>query len=198
MKHDFTKVAFTETTRSWQEKMGSRSVYAGVEDQGGTTGMDEGTMEFIKNRDAFYISTVNSEGWPYLQYRGGPKGFLRIIDDSTLAFPDYGGNRQYLRTANIADTHKAMLFLMDYPLRARLKIWAQAEVHSTKDRPDLLHWFEGQVHPKPMERVFILDIKGMDWNCPQHIQQRFTLEEILDSPILMETIQERSKWGPIP
>ena len=135
---------------------------------------------FIAERDSFYLATVSETGWPYVQHRGGPKGFLRVLDPHTLAFADLGGNRQLLSTGNLnAGNDRIALFLMDYPQRARLKIMGHARVLDARDEPALAKKVAGEQSALGnTERVFIIDIVSFDWNCPQHITPRYTEEEI--------------------
>jgi predicted pyridoxine 5'-phosphate oxidase superfamily flavin-nucleotide-binding protein len=135
-------------------------------------------VQFIAERDSFYLATVSSSGWPYIQHRGGPKGFLKVLDDKTLAFADFRGNRQYLSIGNVTTDDKTALFLMDYANRLRLKILVHLEV---KDLSDDLALAEKLVLPgykAIAERVVLLHLEAYDWNCPQHITQRFTEEEL--------------------
>jgi hypothetical protein len=135
--------------------------------------------EFIGRRDSFYMATVTSDGWPYLQHRGGPAGFLRVIDPQTLGFADFKGNRQLLSTGNLAARDRVSLFLMDYPRRERLKILGHARVLDARDQPGLTD----QLTPLPelrgnVERLFLIDVISFDWNCPKYITPRYTEEEV--------------------
>jgi predicted pyridoxine 5'-phosphate oxidase superfamily flavin-nucleotide-binding protein len=135
--------------------------------------------EFIARRDSFYMATVTSDGWPYLQHRGGPAGFLKVIDPQTLGFADFQGNRQLLSTGNLAAGDRVSLFLMDYPHRERLKILGHARVFDARDRPDLVE----QLAPTPdlrgkIERLFLINVVSFDWNCPKYITPRYTEEEL--------------------
>ena len=135
-------------------------------------------VQFIAERDSFYLATVSSSGWPYIQHRGGPKGFLKVLDEKTLAFADFRGNRQYLSIGNATTNDKAALFLMDYANRMRLKILVRVQTRERKQDPALA---EGLVLPgykATPERAVLLHLEAFDWNCPQHITQRFTEEEL--------------------
>jgi predicted pyridoxine 5'-phosphate oxidase superfamily flavin-nucleotide-binding protein len=139
---------------------------------------DEET-EFIARRDSFYLATVTSEGWPYLQHRGGPAGFLKVLDPQTLGFADFKGNRQLLSTGNLAASDRVSLFLMDYPRRERLKILGHACVLDAREHPDVAD----QLSPTPelrnkIERLFLITVVSFDWNCPQYITPRFAEEEV--------------------
>jgi predicted pyridoxine 5'-phosphate oxidase superfamily flavin-nucleotide-binding protein len=135
--------------------------------------------EFIADRDSFYIATVTRDGWPYVQHRGGPKGFLKVVDPQTLAFADFRGNHQLLSTGNLSASDRVALFLMDYPHRVRLKILGHARVLDARDHGDLAK----QLTPTPelrekVERLFVVSVVSFDWNCPQYITPRYTEEEV--------------------
>jgi len=134
---------------------------------------------FIAERDSFYLGTISASGWPYIQHRGGPKGFLRPLDAQTLAFADFGGNRQMLSTGNLATNDRVTLFLMDYPRQERLKILGHARVLDAKEHPELIpQVLPSGIEPAKVERIFIIDVLSYDWNCPQHITPRYTAEEV--------------------
>lgn len=133
---------------------------------------------FIAARDSFYIATVGETGWPYVQHRGGPPGFLRVIDETTLAFPDYRGNLQYISVGNLSTDDRAALILMDYPHRARMKILAHVEVVTPEARPDLAEKMPAPTARSQVERIILLHLVAFDWNCPQHITPRFTETEV--------------------
>lgn len=134
--------------------------------------------QFIEACDSFYMATVNEDGWPYLQYRGGPTGFLKVIDEETLAYADFGGNRQYISTGNLRHDDRAAIFLMDYPHRARLKLMLRTQVFDADERPDLLEQVRDPVYKARIERVVQFKLEAFDWNCPQHITPRFTQAEL--------------------
>ena len=133
---------------------------------------------FIAERDSFYLATVSQTGWPYIQHRGGPRGFLRVLDQSTLGFADFRGNRQYLTLGNLLGDDRVALFLMDYPRRRRLKILARMSVHDLKAEADLADRVATPGYRGLAERGFTLRLHAFDWNCPQHIAPRFTADEI--------------------
>lgn len=133
---------------------------------------------FIAARDSFYLASVSQTGWPYIQHRGGPPGFLRVLDATTLGFKDYRGNRQYLSLGNIADDDRVALFLMDYPHRRRLKILAHMTVHDLAAEPALAAQLATPGYRGLPERAFTLRLEAFDWNCPQHITPRFTATEV--------------------
>jgi predicted pyridoxine 5'-phosphate oxidase superfamily flavin-nucleotide-binding protein len=133
---------------------------------------------FIAQRDSFYIASVSETGWPYVQHRGGPAGFLKMVDERTLAFADYRGNRQYISTGNLAANDRACLILVDYPRRARLKIYAHVEKLALGADPTLTDLVTDEPYKAKLERIFRLRLAAFDWNCPQHITPRFTEGEI--------------------
>lgn len=148
---------------------------------GGPKGRDALTADerdFIAARDSFYLATVNEAGWPYVQHRGGPAGFLRVMDDHTLAFADYGGNRQLLSTGNLAANPKVSLLLMDYPARTRLKILGEARVVDAREHPEIVAQLAKPAERARVERLFFIDVTAYDWNCPQHITPRYTAAEV--------------------
>jgi predicted pyridoxine 5'-phosphate oxidase superfamily flavin-nucleotide-binding protein len=136
-------------------------------------------LAFIAERDSFYLGTVSESGWPYIQHRGGPKGFLRLLDAQTLAFADLGGNRQLLSTGNLATNDHVALFLMDYPRRERLKILGHARVLDAKDHPELVpQVLAAGSEADEVERIIVIDVVSYDWNCSQYITPRYTAAEI--------------------
>jgi predicted pyridoxine 5'-phosphate oxidase superfamily flavin-nucleotide-binding protein len=178
MPHQFSNLLFTPDIRDVQTEMGSRKAGAALTDRGPANdrlGIDERT--FIALRDGFYMATINANGWPYIQFRGGPAAFLNVVDDQTLAFADVTGNRQYISTGNLRGNHRVALFLMDYPTQSRLKILGEAEVLPWKDAGDWTHTLPLPPNARP-ERVVKIHVAAFDWNCPQHIPQRFTLDEL--------------------
>ena len=181
MGQNFTQIAFTDSVKKAQEKYGSREIYQKVEERGpDQSKLYLGEMEFVKQRESFYMATVGENGWPYVQFRGGPKGFLKVIDQETLGYADFKGNLQYISTGNINASKKASLILLDYPNRRRLKIWAEAEILDPEQHPELLEKLTMEDYTANIERLVIFHIKAFDWNCPQHITPRYTIEEIKD------------------
>ncbi|MEK9629251.1 MAG: pyridoxamine 5'-phosphate oxidase family protein [Nitrospinota bacterium] len=179
MAKNFMDFAFTESVKKVQGKYGTRTVYQKMESKNGFRNqLAWQEKSFIKNRDSFYMSSVGENGWPYLQFRGGPKGFLKVIEESTLAFADFRGNGQYISAGNINATRKIVLFLMDYIQQQRLKIWAEAEVLHSADHPELLKKLVRPDYEATVERVFVFKVQAFDWNCPQHITPRYTKEEM--------------------
>ena len=178
MNQNFTKFAFTKSVKAAQEQYGSRKAYARIEESGDRYVLTETEIPFIESRDSFYIATVGENGWPYVQFRGGPKGFLKILDNTTLGIADFRGNRQYISIGNINSNKKASLFLIDYPSKRRLKIWAAAEVLDKNSFPELLEKLSIPDYEDIIERLIVFNVQAYDWNCQQHITPRFTEEEI--------------------
>ena len=140
--------------------------------------LGEGEADFIGARDSFYLSTVSETGWPYVQHRGGPKGFLRLLNPSTLIFADYQGNRQLLSTGNLSVDDRVSLFLMDYPNRARLKILGHARVEDARLHTDLAAQLANPGMKARVERIVFIDVVSFDWNCPKYITPRYSLEDV--------------------
>ncbi len=181
MTDNFTELAFTDSVKAQQEKYGTRAAYSRME-RGGKFRNQLTWQEnsFIKTRDSFYIFSVGKNGWPYMQFRGGPKGFLKAIDDHTLAFADFRGNGQYITTGNFNDNNKTVLFLMDYPNKKRLKIWAESEVLDPADHPELAEQLVQPNYEATVERIIVFKVQAFDWNCPQHITRRYTESEFAE------------------
>ncbi len=178
MSKNFTKLAFTDSVKREQERFGTRRSYARMEQAGDQYELTQREIQFIDSRDSFYMATVGENGWPYVQFRGGPKGFLKIIDSTTIGYADFMGNRQYISTGNINSNGKAALILLDYPYQARLKIWAESEIIYAEDNPELLKELSDSDYNAHVERLIIFRIQAYDWNCPQHITPRYTIDEI--------------------
>jgi predicted pyridoxine 5'-phosphate oxidase superfamily flavin-nucleotide-binding protein len=170
-------IAFTPAVKAIQADKGSRSAYARVEQGNGwqTTVTPELT-EFLADLDMFYLGTSNAEGQPYIQYRGGPKGFLKVLDKNRLAFADFSGNAQYISVGNLDDNNKAFIFLMDYTNRRRIKVWGTAKY--VEDDPQLLERLTDDEYGGRVERAIVFHIHAWDVNCPQHIKPRFTEEDL--------------------
>ena len=175
----FTKFTFTSSVKAAQSLQGSRAAYARFEqgnDWGDTLGLKE--AEFIQARDGFYQATVSESGWPYVQFRGGPAGFLKLLDSKTIGYADFRGNRQYLSVGNINADGRMALILMDYPNRRRLKIWGRAKVVPENEAPGLIARLQVPAYRARIERAVVISIEAYDWNCPQHIMPRFTEAEM--------------------
>jgi predicted pyridoxine 5'-phosphate oxidase superfamily flavin-nucleotide-binding protein len=178
MPYGFLDIATTPSVAAVQAQMGVDGIWRKA---GAGRGFDRFTRHeeaFIRARDSFYMATVSETGWPYVQHRGGPAGFLRTVDERTLAFADYRGNRQYISAGNLAANERACLFLMDYPHQARLKIYAHVDTLALDEDPALTAFItDGGYRARP-ERIFRLRLDAFDWNCPQHITPRFTEAEV--------------------
>ena len=182
MAHNFGALVFTPVVKALQEKYGSRRQYARME--AGVAAPDRlGPDEtaFIAERDSFYSATLGSTGWPHLQHRGGPKGFLKVIDDHTIAFADFRGNKQFVSTGNIATENRVALILVDYPGQARLKILGRAEVFEGEAARGWIERLGDPEYKAVVERAYVITVEAFDWNCPQHITPRFTAEQIQES-----------------
>ncbi len=179
MGHKFAEIAFTDAVKAVQSKMGSRNGYARRE--GGDVDFNDrlgpGEASFISERDSFYMATISETGWPYIQHRGGPKGFLRVLDETTIGFADFSGNRQYVSVGNLAGNDRVSLFLMDYPGRTRLKLLGRVRVIGL-DETDTIARLSHPHYQARVERGLLITVEAFDWNCPQHITPRFTAEEI--------------------
>jgi uncharacterized protein len=182
----FAKLAFTPDVKAVQTTMGSRRAYARLEgggDEPDSLGDDEAL--FLAERDSFYMASVGQNGWPYVQHRGGTKGFVKVLDAHTIAFADYRGNRQYVSVGNLTHDDRVALIFVDYPNRGRLKMLAHARLVTRAEEPELFARVAGEPGG---ERVFVLAVEGFDWNCPQHITPRFTEEEVRER---LQPVQER-------
>ncbi len=170
-------VAFTDAVKAVQERRGSRRAYRRLEEKGGwRTSVTPELAQFIAERDSLYFGTCNSEGQPYIQHRGGPKGFLRVIDEKTLGFADYSGNRQYITTGNLAQNDRAFLFLLDYAQRRRIKIWGRARI--VEGDAALIARLMPKDYPAQAEQAIFFTIAAWDANCPQHIPQKFDAADL--------------------
>ena len=184
MRHSFFDLAFTPSVRAEQARRGSRAAYAAAAlgEPAGTDGLSEREAAFIAERDSFYLASVSETGWPYVQHRGGPAGFVRRLDETTIGWAEFAGNRQYVSAGNTVADDRVSLFFMDYPHRQRLKLLGRLRAYEPGERPDL--------HPDLAERLAVpgdrarverlvtVSVEAFDWNCPQHITPRFTAAEI--------------------
>jgi uncharacterized protein len=178
MPYGFLDIAATPSVRAAQAAMGADHLWHDFKGHRAFDRFTDDEAAFIAARDSFYLATVSETGWPYVQHRGGPPGFLRVLDDRTLAFADYRGNRQYISLGNVAADGRACLFLMDYPRRARLKIYAHIEALALDADPELTRRVGVPEYKAQPERLFRLRLDAFDWNCQQHITPRFTEAEI--------------------
>lgn len=179
MGHRFAEIAFTPAVRAWQQAHGSRASYARLE-QGPPRNDRLGPEEaaFVTARDGFYLATVGEGGWPYVQFRGGPPGFVRVLDERTIGWADLRGNRQYVSAGNLSGDDRVALILLDYAARRRLKILGRAELLEVGRDDGLAARLAVPGYDARVERAVRVRIAAFDWNCPQHIPQRFTLAEI--------------------
>jgi predicted pyridoxine 5'-phosphate oxidase superfamily flavin-nucleotide-binding protein len=182
MARRFTELAFTESVKAAQERYGSRAAVHGLERTSEARDrLGEAEAAFIAARDGFYLATVGENGWPYVQFRGGPAGFLRVLDERTLGYADFRGNRQYISAGNLLADGRAALILMDYATPRRLKIWAQARIVDAVEDAALAEGLAVPGYPGRVERAMLLAVEAFDWNCPQHITPRFTEAEVLQA-----------------
>jgi predicted pyridoxine 5'-phosphate oxidase superfamily flavin-nucleotide-binding protein len=180
-------VAFSASVKRVQQERGSRGAYARMEGAGGfATEIDDELRAFLGQIDTAFLATVNAEGQPYLQHRGGPKGFLRALDDKTLAFPDFAGNRQYITTGNLRENDRVCLFLIDYERRRRVKVWGRARAVAAT--PELIARVADPTYRARIEQVLLVSVDAWDVNCPQHIPQKLDASEVAG---VVESLQKR-------
>jgi uncharacterized protein len=179
MGHKFAAIAFTPTVKHVQEQLGSRSNYIRMEAGEAMRNHVLGPTEagFIGERDSFYMASVSETGWPYIQHRGGPKGFARVLDEKTIGFADYRGNRQYVSVGNLMTNDRVSLFFMDYLNRTRLKVLGRAKLIDASDTA-VLERLDVPGYRARIERGLLISVEAFDWNCPQHITQRYTLADV--------------------
>ncbi|HEX4773189.1 MAG TPA: pyridoxamine 5'-phosphate oxidase family protein [Bryobacteraceae bacterium] len=180
MAYTFGSLVFTPVVQALQERYGSRPQYAKREESGFTPvriGPDEEL--FLAERDSFYMATVGVTGWPYIQHRGGSKGFLKVIDEQTVAFADFGGNKQFISTGNLMTDDRVALILVDYPRKARLKILGHVKIFEGAEADEWLDKVRDPEYAAVIQRVFVIHVEASDWNCQQHITPRFTKEQIM-------------------
>jgi uncharacterized protein len=180
----YDDIAFTEAVSEVQERYGSRAFYDrrrrrsrghGRDDENALT---EDERDYLSERDSFYLATVGSTGWPYVQFRGGPPGFLRVLDDHTIGWADFRGNLQYISTGNLAGNDRVALIVMDYPNRQRLKIYGHARVAYAEDEPELVRRLSVPQYDAVVQRGVVVSVAAFDWNCQQHITPRYTAAEL--------------------
>lgn len=180
MGQNFSTLTFTDSVKAAQTRYGARENWDGEENEPDRFYLTQREIPFIQSTDGFYMATVGDNGWPYMQFRGGPNGFLKVLGPRTLGYADFRGNKQYISTGNIASQKKAMLFLMDYPRRQRLKIWTTATITDVADDPALAKKLVMPDYRGKVERLVVLTIQAYDWNCPQHITPRYTEKEMVE------------------
>ena len=197
MSRAFAEIAFTPSVLAVQEKQGSAEGYASFLDPETDRGDRIGPAEsrLISLRDGFYQATVTKDGWPYVQFRGGPRGFLKVLDEKTIAYADFRGNRQYLSVGNLNDNDRISLILMDYPNRRRLKVWGRVKMVGAKDDALLMSKLRNPDYRGLPERAVLISVEALDWNCPQHIPERLTYEELEPhlAPVRNEIAQLRQE-----
>jgi len=170
-------VAFSPAVKAIQTRKGSREAYAHVEEtRGWRTEVDDNLASFLSETTSFYLSTASADGQPYIQHRGGPKGFIKVLDKNTLAFADFAGNQQFITQGNLSENNKAHIFIMDYAHRRRVKIWGEAKI--VEDDPALTRSLMPQGYRARPEQVIMFEIKAWDTNCPQHIPQKFDAADV--------------------
>lgn len=179
MARAFAKISFTPNVQAVQTEMGSRTAYRAAElGEAEMVALSDFEQAFITERDSFYLATVSQSGWPYVQHRGGPVGFLKILDDQTIGYADFSGNRQYISIGNLHGDDRVSLLLMDYPGRQRLKIWGRARVVDERSEPALLSKLEPTDFRGPVERGIVFRVEAFDWNCPKYITPRYSQREV--------------------
>jgi predicted pyridoxine 5'-phosphate oxidase superfamily flavin-nucleotide-binding protein len=178
MTHRSSEILFTDSVRKAQARYGSREQMERLQQHGPANDrLSEAEREFIEARDGFYLATVSESGWPYLQHRGGPTGFVRVLDGKTLGYADFRGNRQYVTTGNLAHDDRTALFFMDYAQRARLKLLGHARIIDAAEAPELAARLAVPGYPARVERAVLITVESYEWNCHQHITPRYTEAE---------------------
>ena len=195
MAPNFASLAFTPEIKSLQEKHGGRVGYECMEKRMAANGLSENEIGFIGNRDSFYVTSIGENGFPYIQQRAGPKGFVKVLDIHTLVFIDFSSNKQYISVGNLATHKNVSIIVVDYASRSRLKIYAKAEVVELKDRPDLLEALTLENYTYKPERMMVLKIESYDWNCPQDLTPRYTAEEIEEALIPQREYMRKLEKG---
>jgi hypothetical protein len=186
--YKFLDLVSTPGVRAAQAANGSLEMWQELDADRAFDRFTDGEIEFIALRDSFYLATVSETGWPYVQHRGGPPGFLKVLDPTTLGFADFRGNRQYISLGNVATNDRVAMILMDYPNRTRLKILAHMEARDLSDQPELAARLATPGYKARPERAFVIRLETFDWNCPQHITPRFTAPEV---QTVIEPLQAR-------
>lgn len=181
MAYGFLDIALTPSVRKVQRQMNADGIWSDFKGHRAFDRFTDNVAGYIAERDSFYFATVSESGWPYVQYRGGPRGFLKVLDERTLAFADYRGNRQYISTGNVTADGRACLLLMDYAQRARLKVYARVDVLSLDADPELTQRVSVPQYKAKLERIFRLHLQAYDWNCSQHITPRYTEQQVAEA-----------------
>jgi predicted pyridoxine 5'-phosphate oxidase superfamily flavin-nucleotide-binding protein len=189
MAYTFGSLVFTPVIRKLQERYGSRRQYAKREASSfAPDGLGHSESGFLADADSFYMASVGETGWPYVQHRGGPRGFLKVIDKDTIAFADFRGNKQYISTGNLKTDDRVALILVDYPRQARLKIIGHVKIFEGAEATNWIDRLRDPSYDAVVERVYVIHVDAFDWNCQQHITPRFTEEQIRDA---LAPIEER-------
>lgn len=175
---NYGKLAFTDAVKALQAKNGSRRTYDRMEKMHVTEGLSANEIAFIEDQDHFFMASFGENGYPYIQHRGGPAGFLKVLDAKTLAFVDFTGNKQYISVGNLQTNPNVALIMVSYPQRARLKVYAKARIVALADDPSLFEQIDPADYPHRPERMLVMEVQAFDWNCPQHITPRYTVEDI--------------------
>ena len=178
MAKNFAEIAFSDAVKKLQEKNGSRKNYERMEKYQVRNSLTDNEMGFIEDRDSFYMASIGESGFPYIQHRGGPKGFVKVLDSKRIGFIDFIGNMQFISAGNIATNNNVSLIMIDYPTKTRLKIYAKAEIVELKDNPSLYDTLNLEDYEFRPDSMMILHIEAFDWNCPQHITARYTYEDV--------------------
>ncbi|MGE0563272.1 MAG: pyridoxamine 5'-phosphate oxidase family protein [Pseudolabrys sp.] len=178
MTSRFLNLVFSPAVKAAQEQNGSRQAYARRDDASDPDRLGDNEAAFIATRDSFYMASVGVDGWPYVQHRGGMPGFVKLLGDRAIGFADFRGNRQYVSIGNFVDNDRVALFFMDYPRRARLKLLGRARIVDLTDDSKLAAMLIDPAYKAKVERGIVIDVEAFDWNCSQHITERFTLTEI--------------------
>lgn len=180
MARAFAEIAFTSGVVAEQARQGSAASYAKFlgDEAEPRDRLGPAEAAYIAQRDGFYQATVSETGWPYVQFRGGPRGFLKVLDERTLAYADFRGNRQYLSVGNLKADGRVALILVDYPNRRRLKLWGHVRIVEAAADPDFVARLHDPAYPARPERAVVITIAAFDWNCQQHLPERYTLEEL--------------------
>lgn len=195
MALSFAELTFTPSVRAEQERRGSAAGYAKFlsdERQGGDR-LSMHEAAFLGERDGFYLSTVSETGWPYVQFRGGPAGFVKVLDERTIGYADVSGNRQYLSTGNMRANPRVALIAMDYPNARRLKLWGRVRIIEAEDNPEAAEVLRPQGSTARIERLVLITVEAFDWNCPRHIPRRLTVEEFAGETLELRKEVERLK-----
>jgi uncharacterized protein len=178
MTSHFLNVVSTPAVKAIQAAQGSRTAYSTRDGETTRDQLTESEAAFIATRDSFYMASVGETGWPYIQHRGGAPGFVKVLSPTQIAFADFRGNRQYVSAGNLSKDDRAALFFMDYPSKTRLKLLGRVRAVDLAADPDLAAQLVDPAYRARVERAFVIDVEAFDWNCPQHITPRYTLEDL--------------------